>query len=101
MLQEWLQTETELTRERGLWGPPTPTVLDKWMLDMTEGPCRMRKKMMKNELFYIHYPYRPELDHPDNVRLELYKQIITFSRVYVKYIFLTETIKVQSSNKSG
>jgi len=34
---------------------------------MTEGPCRMRKKMMKNELFYIHYPYRPELEHPDNV----------------------------------
>jgi len=66
-LQEWLQTETELTRERGLWGPPTPTILDKWMLDMTEGPCRMRKKMMKNELFYIHYPYRPELEHPDNV----------------------------------
>lgn len=67
MIQEWLQTETELTRERGLWGPPTPTRLDKWMLDMTEGPCRMRKKMMKNELFYIHYPYRPELEHPDNV----------------------------------
>lgn len=66
-MQEWLQTETELTRERGLWGPPTPTKLDKWMLDMTEGPCRMRKKMMKNELFYIHYPYRPELEHPDNV----------------------------------
>ncbi|XP_058804217.1 WD repeat and FYVE domain-containing protein 3 isoform X1 [Phymastichus coffea] len=68
--QEWLQTETELTRERGLWGPPTPTVLDKWMLDMTEGPCRMRKKMMKNELFYIHYPYRPELEHPDNKQLK-------------------------------
>ncbi|KAJ8676714.1 hypothetical protein QAD02_012501 [Eretmocerus hayati] len=68
--QEWLQTETELTRERGLWGPPTPTKLDKWMLDMTEGPCRMRKKMMKNDLFYIHYPYRPELDHPDNKQLK-------------------------------
>ncbi|XP_029662380.1 WD repeat and FYVE domain-containing protein 3 isoform X2 [Formica exsecta] len=68
--QEWLQTETELTRERGLWGPPTPTMLDKWMLDMTEGPCRMRKKMMKNELFYIHYPYRPELEHPDNKQLK-------------------------------
>ncbi|XP_051170147.1 WD repeat and FYVE domain-containing protein 3 [Leptopilina boulardi] len=68
--QEWLQTETELTRERGLWGPPTPTILDKWMLDMTEGPCRMRKKMMKNDLFYIHYPYRPELEHPDNKQLK-------------------------------
>ncbi|XP_071644042.1 WD repeat and FYVE domain-containing protein 3 isoform X2 [Temnothorax longispinosus] len=69
--QEWLQTETELTRERGLWGPPTPTILDKWMLDMTEGPCRMRKKMMKNELFYIHYPYRPELEHPDNLKYKV------------------------------
>ncbi|CAK9831938.1 WD repeat and FYVE domain-containing protein 3 [Anthophora retusa] len=68
--QEWLQTETELTRERGLWGPPTSTRLDKWMLDMTEGPCRMRKKMMKNELFYVHYPYRPELEHPDNKQLK-------------------------------
>ncbi|XP_012287062.1 WD repeat and FYVE domain-containing protein 3 isoform X1 [Orussus abietinus] len=68
--QEWLQTETELTRERGLWGSTAPTKLDKWMLDMTEGPCRMRKKMMKNDLFYIHYPYRPELEHPDNKQLK-------------------------------
>lgn len=58
--QEWLQTENELTRERGLWGPPIPCHLDKWMLDMTEGPHRMRKKLMKNDLFYLHYPYRPE-----------------------------------------
>ncbi|XP_018577977.1 WD repeat and FYVE domain-containing protein 3 [Anoplophora glabripennis] len=58
--QEWLQTENELTRERGLWGPPEPCYLDKWMLDMTEGPHRMRKKTMKNDLFYLHYPYRPE-----------------------------------------
>lgn len=60
--QEWLQTEQELTRERGLWGPPEPSHLDKWMLDMTEGPHRMRKKTMKNDLFYLHYPYRPEQD---------------------------------------
>jgi len=26
---------------------------------------------MKNELFYIHYPYRPELEHPDNVSMSL------------------------------
>lgn len=58
--QEWLQTENELTRERGLWGPPEPCYLDKWMLDMTEGPNRMRKKTMRNDLFYLHYPYRPE-----------------------------------------
>ncbi|XP_018321850.1 WD repeat and FYVE domain-containing protein 3 [Agrilus planipennis] len=60
--QEWLQTEAELTRERGLWGPLEPSYLDKWMLDMTEGPHRMRKKTMKNDLFYLHYPYRPEAE---------------------------------------
>jgi hypothetical protein len=58
--QEWLQTENELTRERGLWGPPEPCYLDKWMLDMTEGPHRMRKKTMRNDLFYLHYPFRPD-----------------------------------------
>uniref|UniRef100_T1GN59 Uncharacterized protein n=1 Tax=Megaselia scalaris TaxID=36166 RepID=T1GN59_MEGSC len=26
----------------------------------------MRKKTMKNDLFYLHYPYRPEIDLPDN-----------------------------------
>lgn len=41
--------------------------LDKWILDMTEGPCRMRKKMVKNHQFYTHYPYRPELESGDNV----------------------------------
>ena len=34
---EWRQVETELLRERGLWGPPSGSRLDKWMLDMTEG----------------------------------------------------------------
>lgn len=27
VLEEWLQTESELTRERGLWGPDTPSRL--------------------------------------------------------------------------
>ncbi|KAJ9586850.1 hypothetical protein L9F63_019532, partial [Diploptera punctata] len=70
VLEEWLQTEMELTRERGLWGPTVQCRLDKWMLDMTEGPCRMRKKMMRNDLFYLHYPYRPELDSGDNKALK-------------------------------
>lgn len=65
--QEWLQSETELTRERGLWGPTATSNLDKWMLDSTEGPHRMRKKTMRNDLFYIQYPYRPDLELPDNV----------------------------------
>lgn len=51
--------------------------LDKWMLDMTEGPCRMRKKMMRNELFYLHYPYRPLLDSSDH-RTVKYKVATSF-----------------------
>ncbi|XP_064637335.1 WD repeat and FYVE domain-containing protein 3-like isoform X3 [Lineus longissimus] len=62
LLEEWEQTETDLLRERGLWGPPHGSRLDKWQLDMTEGPFRMRKKMMRNSLFYRHYPFRPETD---------------------------------------
>lgn len=30
----------------------------------------MRKKMMKNELFYLHYPYRPLLDGSDSRALK-------------------------------
>lgn len=87
--QDWLQSERELIRERGLWGPVKVcstnllkcvfilkwylnllhqnNTLDKWMLDTTEGPHRMRKKTMKNDLFYPQYPYRPELEDPENV----------------------------------
>ena len=36
-MEEWAQTETELMRERGIWGPTVGSDLDKWMLDMTEG----------------------------------------------------------------
>ena len=68
VLQEWIQSEGELIRERGLWGPTKGnSILDKWTLDSTEGPHRMRKKTMRNDLFYQQYPYRAELEHPDNV----------------------------------
>jgi hypothetical protein len=43
------------------------SILDKWILDSTEGPHRMRKKTMGNDIFYLQYPYRPELELPDNV----------------------------------
>ncbi|KAL0979906.1 hypothetical protein UPYG_G00191390 [Umbra pygmaea] len=58
--EEWASIEYELLRERGLWGPPIGSHLDKFLLEMTEGPCRMRKKMVRNDMFYIHYPYVPE-----------------------------------------
>jgi hypothetical protein len=70
LLEEWEQTETDLLRERGLWGPPHGSRLDKWQLDMTEGPFRMRKKMMRNSMFYRHYPFRPDTD--SNVRNNLW-----------------------------
>ncbi|XP_072261545.1 WD repeat and FYVE domain-containing protein 3 isoform X2 [Pyxicephalus adspersus] len=60
--EEWNQIEYELLRERGLWGPPIGSHLDKWMLEMTEGPCRMRKKVVRNDMFYVHYPYIPEVE---------------------------------------
>ncbi|XP_013358179.1 PREDICTED: WD repeat and FYVE domain-containing protein 3 isoform X1 [Chinchilla lanigera] len=69
--EEWCQIECELLRERGLWGPPIGSHLDKWMLEMTEGPCRMRKKMVRNDMFYNHYPYVPEAEQETNVTSEI------------------------------
>ncbi|OTF75821.1 hypothetical protein BLA29_007382, partial [Euroglyphus maynei] len=62
---EWLNNEYEfLTRERTIWGPLYGSKrFDKWMLDMTEGPNRMRKKMIRNDEFYRNYPFRPEMDN--------------------------------------
>ncbi|XP_059163899.1 WD repeat and FYVE domain-containing protein 3-like isoform X2 [Physella acuta] len=62
LLDDWKQVEKELLRVRSLWGPQTGSKLDKMVLDVTEGPFRMRKKMMKNDVFYVHYPYRPNLE---------------------------------------
>ncbi|XP_068632967.1 WD repeat and FYVE domain-containing protein 3 isoform X2 [Battus philenor] len=67
---EWAGAWRELTRERGLWGPPRASPLDKWALDSTEGPCRMRKMLRRNHHFYLHYPYRPQLQHADNKQLK-------------------------------
>ncbi|XP_053559369.1 WD repeat and FYVE domain-containing protein 3 isoform X2 [Bombina bombina] len=64
--EEWNQIEYELLRERGLWGPLIGSHLDKWMLEMTEGPCRMRKKIVRNDMFYIHYPYVPDVEQESN-----------------------------------
>lgn len=73
--EEWCQIEYELLRERGLWGPPIGSHLDKWMLEMTEGPCRMRKKMVRNDMFYNHYPYVPETEQETNVAVSMQKYV--------------------------
>lgn len=91
--QDWIQSETELTRERGLWGSEGSSSLDKWILDTTEGPHRMRKKTMRNELFYLHYPYRPELEMPDNVNFRFIA--VNINLINVPFFF-TASIKIQS-----
>ncbi|XP_050561954.1 WD repeat and FYVE domain-containing protein 3 isoform X1 [Spodoptera frugiperda] len=67
---EWAGAWRELTRERALWGPRRAPQLAKWALDSTEGPSRMRKMLRRNHSFYQHYPYRPDLDDPDNKQLK-------------------------------
>ena len=58
--EEWLVTEGQLTRERGLWGPESESKLLKWQLDYTEGPSRMRRRLIRDEMFYYRYPFRSE-----------------------------------------
>ncbi len=54
---QWSKLETELTQERSIWGPMcADEEVAKWELDPTEGPCRMRKRMLPNANFYRHYP---------------------------------------------
>jgi len=60
--KEWNRNTAELTRERAVWGPEEEETLTKWTLDSTEGPCRMRKRMMKDESFYLRYPHRIKSD---------------------------------------
>ncbi|KAH8377111.1 hypothetical protein KR093_003521 [Drosophila rubida] len=83
--QDWVQSETELTRERGLWGPGGCCTLDKWILDTTEGPHRMRKKTMRNDVFYLHYPYRPELELADNRQLKYKVASSLDSKLYFQH----------------
>lgn len=55
VFEDWLQTEEELTRERGIWGPPFGSKLCKWMLDMTEGKPTFLKNSVYSRVNYILY----------------------------------------------
>ncbi|VDK47032.1 unnamed protein product [Anisakis simplex] len=81
-LQEWHALEAELTRERGLWGPQIGSSLDKFALDTTEGPCRIRRKLIPNPTFYHQYPYRPHLDLPESKALRAKVAISKDSKLY-------------------
>ncbi|VDN02986.1 unnamed protein product [Thelazia callipaeda] len=81
-MQDWRSLEMELTRERGIWGAELGSSLDKFMLDMTEGPCRIRRKLVPNPAFYYHYPYRPYLDSPDAKAMRAKVAVSKDSRLY-------------------
>uniref|UniRef100_A0A182YPS5 DUF4704 domain-containing protein n=1 Tax=Anopheles stephensi TaxID=30069 RepID=A0A182YPS5_ANOST len=87
--QDWLQVESELIRERGIWGPECCAEYTKWTLDSTEGPYRMRKKMLKNLLFYVHYPPPTDqvdvVDTEDNVHQKQPKSRVAISYDSAKY----------------
>ena len=89
VLTEWLNYEYEfLTREKAIWGPTYGSRrLDKWMLDMTEGPNRMRKKMIRNEQFYTHYPYRPEFDAMDARMIKFKSPVSHDSKEYYRRVY--------------
>ncbi|KAK3895111.1 hypothetical protein Pcinc_001157 [Petrolisthes cinctipes] len=75
--ESWQRCERELTRERGLWGPLKGSHLDKWILDATEGPCRMRKKLVQNRHFYKDYPYKQQAENCENRQVK-YKVATSF-----------------------
>ncbi|XP_078386858.1 WD repeat- and FYVE domain-containing protein 4 [Cetorhinus maximus] len=54
--KDWAKIEQQLLQERGLWGPSSGSQQDAWILDMAEGPCRMRKKMRRKTIC-INYAY--------------------------------------------
>lgn len=81
---EWLETEYEvLLRERAIFGPDYGSELDKWCLDLTEGPRRMRKKMVNyTKQFYKNYPYTPEQYNPSNKSLRYRRPMSYDSHLY-------------------
>lgn len=105
LCDEWLDTENEiLLRERAVFGPDHGTKLDKWCLDLTEGPRRMRKKMVNNtEQFYENYPYRPEQYNPENKSLR-YRPPMSYDShsYYMKTIDLDHhLLEIQEKNPSA
>ncbi|CAG8462143.1 12484_t:CDS:10 [Funneliformis caledonium] len=66
---EWTKTSADLFRERALWGSKAVDTEAKWRLDFTEGRCRMRKKLERNETLRLH-TYKPKSSKYENVAKE-------------------------------
>ena len=58
------------------------------MLDTTEGPCRMRKKLTPNPNFYALYPFRPELELAENKSLR-YKVAVSLDAKEHFHLFVS------------
>jgi len=103
LFDEWLDMEFEiLLRERALFGPENGSILEKWCLDLTEGPRRMRKKMVNNtRQFYTNYAYHPEQFNPDNKSLR-YRPPMSFdSRLYyLKSLDIDRQMFVDTEDKT-
>jgi len=54
--KQWRRLCKNLYSQRALYGPDLPGLFEKWKLDQTEGPYRMRKKVTRNLRFYNTYP---------------------------------------------
>ncbi|KAK5575935.1 hypothetical protein RB653_007070 [Dictyostelium firmibasis] len=113
---QWENMRAQITRERAVWGPSEPHPLDKWKLDSTEGPYRMRKKMEKNYNFYKNYPYvPPSFDEQNNSLLpipcsadsETYMNIVGTEEAnllepsYWKFDLLSTNQVITSSTNTG
>ncbi|KAG9303640.1 hypothetical protein G9A89_018537 [Geosiphon pyriformis] len=63
---EWAKTSVDLFRERALWGPTSEVdQTSRWRLDFTEGRCRMRRKLERNEDLQL-YSYKPKSSKNEN-----------------------------------
>lgn len=91
---EWGQCESEfLLRERSLWGHEEPWPLAKWMLDMSEGPQRVRKKLVENADFFTHYAYRDLPPPPADAPPEVLKQRIRYPISGDSKVFFDEELE--------
>ncbi|CAG8433004.1 6306_t:CDS:10 [Ambispora gerdemannii] len=63
---EWAKTSVDLFRERALWGPKSEVdKTSRWRLDFTEGRCRMRRKLERNEDLQV-FSYKPKSSKYEN-----------------------------------
>jgi hypothetical protein len=85
LYNEWLRIEEDLLRERALWGDETEDPLNKWKLDLTEGPNRQRKRLLPNTTeFYRHYPFHLDQDLETRPNRKYKKPYSTDSRAYAQ-----------------